>query len=31
MSGWPFFFMVVGITYVASRMFVVIDWLEGGK
>ena len=28
MTGWPFFFMVVGITWVASRLFVIIDWIE---
>lgn len=28
MTGWTLFFMVVGITYTVSRLFVIIDWIE---
>ena len=31
MTGWTLFFTVVGITYMASRLFVVIDWIEGRR
>lgn len=27
-SGWPLFFLVVGITVCAAQLFKVIDWLE---
>ena len=31
MTGWPLFCTVVGITWLASRLFVVIDLIEGVK
>ena len=27
-TGWTLFFTLVGITWVASRLFVIIDWIE---
>ena len=29
MTGWELFFLTVGITYCVSRLFVVIDIIEG--
>lgn len=31
MTGWTLFFTIVGIAYAVSRLFVVVDWIEGRK
>ena len=31
MTGWILFFTIVGITYAVSRLFVLVDWIEGRR
>ena len=31
MTGWILFFTIVGIAYAVSRLFVLVDWIEGRR
>lgn len=31
MTGWPLFFVIVGITTCTAQLFRVVDWIEGGN
>lgn len=31
MTGWPLFFMVVGITFCTAKFIAFVDWIGGHK